>query len=160
MEVIIRTIQPGDNAALAGIIRKGIEEFGVPLEGTAHTDPTTDDLFTLFKTPGSGYFVAEENGVVLGGGGFYPTDGLPAGCAELVRFFLSPAARGKGLGVKLLANASEAARKAGYTSFYLESFPEMKSAVRMYEKNGFKYLPAALGNSGHHACTIWMLKDL
>lgn len=160
MALLIREIQPGDNAALAAIIRSGIEEFGVPLEGTAHSDPTTDDLYNLFKTPGSRYFVAEEDGVILGGGGIYPTAGLPAGCAELVRFFLAPAARRKGLGVKLLVRASEAAQHAGYTSLYLESFPEMSRAVALYERNGFQYLPAALGNSGHHACTIWMLKTL
>ncbi|MBV8251253.1 MAG: GNAT family N-acetyltransferase [Chitinophaga sp.] len=160
MEITFRNIRPEDNPLLANIIRRGIEEFDVPTEGTAHSDPTTDNLFQLFQTPGSYYCVAVLGDTVIGGCGIYPTPGLPEGCAELVRFFLSPAARGKGLGVKLLEESYAAARKAGYNSLYLESFPEMTRAVAMYEKNGFKYLPGPLGNSGHDACTVWMIKEI
>ncbi len=53
-----------------------------------------------------------------------------------------------------------AARELGYTQLYLESFPELAKAVSMYEKAGFRPIPHALGNSGHYACNIWMLKDL
>ncbi|MFB6457876.1 GNAT family N-acetyltransferase [Chitinophaga sp. Hz27] len=160
MSVIFRDIVPADNPVMAAIIRRSIEEFDVPTEGTAHTDPTTDNLYQLFQTPGSRYAIAEDAGVILGGCGIFPTNGLPAGCAELVRFFLSPAARGKGLGVKLLEKSYEFAKEEGYTSLYLESFSEMTRAIALYEKNGFDYLPAPLGNSGHDACTIWMLKTL
>lgn len=31
--------------------------------------------------------------------------------------------------------------------------------VDMYEKAGFRYLSAPLGNSGHFACNLWMLKE-
>lgn len=48
---------------------------------------------------------------------------------------------------------------SGYEQLYLESFPELGTAVNMYEKAGFKHLEKPLGNSGHHACTIWMLKN-
>ncbi|WP_143310898.1 GNAT family N-acetyltransferase [Chitinophaga vietnamensis] len=160
MSIILRPIRPDDDQALASIIRKGIEEFDVPTEGTAHTDPTTDRLFEHFKAPGALYWVAEEDGVVLGGCGVYPTPGLPDKCAELVRFFLSAAARGKGLGLQLMEKTFISAKAAGWKQLYIESFAEMKRAVAMYEKAGFRYVPAALGNSGHHACTVWMVKDL
>ena len=54
----------------------------------------------------------------------------------------------------------DAAAKIGYTQLYLESFPELSKAVSMYEKAGYKLLDAPMGNSGHFATTIWMLKEL
>ena len=155
-----RLIEPKDNQRLAAIIRQGIEEFNVPLEGTAHTDPTTDDLYNLFQKKGSIYWVAEIDGEILGGCGVSPTEGLPEGCAELVRFFLAPESRGKGIGKFLMMKCFESAVELGYRQLYLETFPEMASAVGMYEHMGFQFIPQALGNSGHYSCTIWMLKDL
>jgi putative acetyltransferase len=36
----------------------------------------------------------------------------------------------------------------------------MKNALNLYEKWGFKYLEAPMGNTGHYSCTVWMLKKL
>lgn len=156
----MRQIQPADNPFLARIIRASIEEFGVPVEGTAHTDPTTDNLYQLFRAPGSIYWVTEEEGTLLGGCGIYPTDGLPDGYAELVRFFLTPAARGKGHGKALMQRSLTSARELGYTHLYLETFGEMSAAVGMYEKMGFRLIGAPLGDSGHYSCTTWMVLEL
>jgi putative acetyltransferase len=37
---------------------------------------------------------------------------------------------------------------------------ELKKAVSIYEKIGFALLPSAMGNTGHFACTIRMMKEL
>ncbi|MDO6389730.1 GNAT family N-acetyltransferase [Pontibacter sp. BT731] len=160
MPLTIRPIQPADNEPLATLIRQVFREFKIDRPGTVYTDPTTDALYELFQQPGSAYFVAEENGTILGGCGVYPTEGLPTGCAELVKFYLSADARGKGIGNQLMQQSIAAARELGYKQLYLESFPELAKAVSMYEKAGFKPIPHAMGNSGHYACNIWMLKDL
>jgi putative acetyltransferase len=154
----IRPIHHADNALLAGIIRSAIEELDLPTEGTAHSDPTTNDLFALFQTPRSCYWVAEQEGNVLGGCGIYPSNGLPDGYCELVRFFLAPAARGKGIGFALMNKSFQSAMEMGYSHCYLESFPEMKEAITMYERNGFVRLNAPLGNTGHFSCNVWMVK--
>lgn len=160
MDIRLRPIEPWDNLALAAIIRQSIESFNLPTEGTAHSDPTTDDLFTLFQKPRSFYWVAATTEMVLGGCGIYPSYGLPDDCCELVRFFLTPEARGKGIGKKLLDNSIQSAKEFGYKTMYLESFPDMKEAIRMYEQNGFESINHALGNTGHFACNVWMLKKL
>jgi putative acetyltransferase len=161
MAIIIRNIQPDDNIELARIIRDSLVEFDVPKQGTVYSDPDTDRLYQLFaETPGSCYFVAEEDGKLIGGCGVYPTDGLPTGYAELVKLYLNAATRGKGIGKMLMDHCYEAAKNLGYTHLYLESFPQLAKAVSMYEKAGFKPLDGALGNSGHFACTIWMVKQL
>lgn len=160
MSIHIRPIQPTDNEPLATLIRQVFREFKIDKPGTVYTDPTTDALYGLFQNPASAYFVAEENGVIVGGCGVYPTEGLPEGCAELVKFYLDADARGKGTGNQLMQQSIETARQLGYKQLYIESFPELAKAVSMYEKAGFKPLPNALGNSGHYACNIWMLKEL
>ncbi|WP_192821108.1 GNAT family N-acetyltransferase [Rufibacter sp. LB8] len=160
MQVRIRPIAPQDNAPLAEVIKTVFREFKIDKPGTVYTDPTTCALFELFQTPHSAYLVAEENGKLLGGCGIYPTPGLPAGCAELVKFYLRPEARGKGLGSQLVTESLQMAKIMGYRQLYLESFPELGQAVGMYEKAGFKFLDEPRGNSGHFACTIWMLVDL
>ncbi len=94
MPPIIRPIHPSDNEPLATLIRQVFREFKIDKPGTVYTDPTTDSLYELFQQPGSAYFVAEENGAIIGGCGVYPTNGLPEGCAELVKFYLAAEARG------------------------------------------------------------------
>jgi len=158
-DITIRHIHEADNSALAVIIRKTLEEFGANLPGTVYYDATTDHLSDVFTVPGSVYFVAEKDGEVLGGGGIYPTAGLPADTCELVKLYLSPTARGLGLGKKLMAHCLQAAATHGFTKVYLETMPELTNAIPLYKKFGFKNLDAPMGNTGHHGCAVWMLND-
>ena len=158
--ITYRNIEKTDNKELAELIRKVFREFKIDRPGTVYFDPTTDNLYELFKTPGSVYWIAEEEGAMAGGCGVFPTPGLPVGCAELVKFYLLPRWRGKGIGRKLMEISFESARQLGYRQLYLESLPELSKAVSMYIKSGFRHIPHALGNSGHFGCNIWMVKDL
>lgn len=158
--LIIRALKPNDNPSLAKIIRSALEEFGANKPGTVYFDPTTDALFDLFQAPGSAYFVAEESGELLGGAGFFPTNGLPDGVAELVKMYLRPEARGRGLGKLLINKTEEMAKKMGYAGLYLESMPELTNALTMYEKMGYHYLEGPMGNSGHTGCGLWMFKKI
>jgi putative acetyltransferase len=158
--LILRPLQPSDNATLAGIIRKGLEDFNANKPGTVYFDPTTDHLSDVFTAAGSCYFIAEENGVMLGGAGIYPTANLPQDTCELVKLYLSAAARGRGIGKLLMQQCLDAAKANGYKKVYLETMPELNIAVPMYEKFGFTYLDGPLGNSGHDGCGIWMIKNL
>jgi putative acetyltransferase len=159
MDITFRRIEERDNKELAEVIRTVFREFKIDRPGTVYFDPTTDHLFTLFSTPGSEYWIAEEKGVIVGGCGVYPTPGLPEGCAELVKLYLAVSHRGKGIGWKLMENTFESAKRLGYKQLYLESLPELGKAISLYKRAGFKNIPANLGDSGHFGCNIWMLKD-
>ncbi|MGI4761027.1 MAG: GNAT family N-acetyltransferase [Janthinobacterium lividum] len=160
-EITIRPIAPGDNAALARAIRETLTEYGAAKPGTAYYDEATDHLYELFsQTARCAYFVAELKGEVLGGGGIFPTENLPADTVELVKLYLRPAARGQGAGKALIGHCLQAARANGYARLYLETTEELTQAIPLYEKLGFTYLPAALGNSGHFGCQIWMIKTV
>lgn len=160
MGIILRTIEERDNEELAELIRSVFREFKIDRPGTVYFDPTTDNLFKLFSITGSEYWLAEENGAIIGGCGVYPTPGLPEGCAELVKFYLSASQRGKGIGWQLMEKTFDSAKKNGFSQLYLESLPELTRAISLYEKAGFKFIPGPMGNSGHFGCNIWMLKDL
>jgi putative acetyltransferase len=160
MEIRYRHLVKEDNKSIAELIRSVFREFGIARPGTVYFDPTTDDLFALFSTTGSEYWVAEDNGKIIGGCGVYPTPGLPDGCAELQKLYLLASYRGKGTGRALMEKTFESARQLGYKQLYLESLPELGRAISLYEKAGFRNIPGPLGNSGHFGCTIWMVKEL
>jgi len=160
MKFQLRSIQKSDNIALANIVRSTLAEFGANHPGTVYFDPTTDSLYELFQEEGAGYFVAADKDRIIGGGGIYPTEGLPERTCELVKMYLLPEARGIGLGRTIIEKCLQFAGNLGYAHVYLESMPELKQALKVYEKFGFHYLKGPLGNSGHTGCSLWMLKSL
>jgi putative acetyltransferase len=156
----IRIIQSSDNKDLAAIVRSALEEFGAARPGTVYFDPSTDRLFDVFQAKGSRYFTAISDGIIAGGAGIFPSPGLPEDTCELVKMYLRPAWRGKGLGKLLIEQSLDFARSAGYKHVYIETLPELRKAMSVYEKFGFRYLDGPMGNTGHFGCDIWMLMDL
>jgi len=158
--VIFREVKKEDNVLLARMIRQVFKEHDAPQSGTVFSDPTTDDLFGLFRKSRSVLWVAELDSLALGCCGIYPTEGLENSCAELVKYYLAESERGKGTGRQLMELCIASARKLGYKKLYIESMPHFSKAVRIYEKLGFRKLSSPLGNSGHTTCNIWMLLEL
>jgi putative acetyltransferase len=159
-DAAIRAIMPSDSEALASIVRSSLAEFGANRPGTVYYDETTDHLYELFQIPGSIYFVASINKEIVGGGGIFPSAGLPAGTCELVKMYLKNTARGLGLGRLLIEKCIQSATENGYKEIYIESMHELKKALGIYEKFGFRYLDGPMGNTGHFGCDVWMLKEL
>lgn len=158
--IIIRNILKTDNSTLAKIVKDTLAEFGANHPGTVYYDVTTDALFELFQKEKAVYNVAELNDEVVGGGGIYPTEGLPIDTCELVKMYLLPKARGLGLGKIMIDKCIEQAKQKGFKKIYLETMPELKQALNVYAKFGFEYLKGPMGNSGHTGCSLWMLKVL
>lgn len=154
----IRNIRKEDNEPLAKVVRNTLAEFGANYAGTVFFDPTTDALYELFQKERAVYFVAEIEDKIVGGGGIYPTEGLPADTCELVKMYLLPEGRGIGLGKTLIEKCITAAKEKDFKNIYLETMPELKQAMKVYSKFGFEYLKGPMGNSGHTGCSLWMLK--
>ena len=160
MQPQIRLITKEDDAEMGKLIKSVLTEFKANKPGTAYFDESTDHLSTVFTEAKSAYWVLEETGKIVGGGGIYPTAGLPENTCELVKLYLAPETRGKGFGKLIIGQCIEKAKDLGYENVYLESMPELNQAVSLYEKLGFEYLNKPLGNSGHFGCDLWMLKKL
>ena len=155
----LRNIEPQDNAAIAKVIRSCLKEFGADKPGTVYYEESTDNLFGLYSEKRSVYFIARIEGRILGGGGISHTKGLSEDTCELVKMYLLPDARGKGIGAALLIKCLETAKQKGFNKVYLESLPELSRAITVYEKFGFKKLNGPLGNTGHLS-GVWMIKEL
>lgn len=158
--VEIREIQPQDNVAVEQVIRNCFYEYNLPLVGTAYEDLETKMMFQSYKSNNELYLVLESQGKVIGGGGIKPLKDFEADVCELQKLYFSPKARGKGLGRELTEKLLVKAKQMGYKTCYLESGDMLKEALHLYEKLGFQHLNGPLGNTGHHACGIFMTKQL
>lgn len=158
MDVVIRPIKESDSHALANIIRTVMPEFGASGKGFAIHDVEVDDMHGTYTLPRSAYFVCEESGEILGGGGVAPLAGGDADTCELKKMYFLPQGRGKGLGQKVLDHCLTAAKEIGFTWCYLETFNTMKQAMKLYEKNGFEKIPGPCGSTGHFACDTFYRK--
>ncbi len=156
----IRSIASKDNKAIAEIIRSVLIEMGVPKVGSAYEDKALGMMCETYDHPKSSYYVLEEKGVVIGGGGIAPLEnGAPDTC-ELQKMYFLPTARGRGMGFEMINKCLDFAKEHGYTKCYLETMPYMKAARKLYKKMGFVDLEEPVGDTGHYACEAWMIKDL
>ena len=60
--MLFRHIEQSDNQKIAEVIRKVFREFKIDKPGTVYTDPTTDDLYALFRRPDSASIAYMGNG--------------------------------------------------------------------------------------------------
>lgn len=158
--IVIREIEPQDNKQLEQVIRACFHEFKIPLEGTAYADKETPKMYESYQNDTDKYFVIVANGEVLGGGGIKPLKDFERRVCELQKMYFSPKIRGKGYGKLLFEKCITSAKALGYEQCYLESAPQLKAAIHIYESYEFKHLEAPLGNTGHYACGVWMIKQL
>lgn len=157
---MVRALQPHDNPAIRDIIRTVMPEFGASGQGFAIHDAEVEDMFSAYSQKGCAYFVFEENGKVLGGGGIGPLKGGDAQTCELKKMYFLSEGRGKGMGQQVLTACLDAAKKLGYTTCYLETFNTMQLAMKLYERNDFKKISGPCGSTGHFACDIFYQKEL
>ncbi|MGR7814640.1 GNAT family N-acetyltransferase [Lacinutrix undariae] len=158
--IVIREISTADDIQIAEVIRSVLMELGAPKVGTAYEDEALFKMTETYKKLKGAYFVVLKEGKVIGGAGISKLDDVEGETCELQKMYFLPEARGIGMGAKLMAVCLQKAKDLGFTYCYLETLPYMKGAKKLYAKTGFKNLEAPLGNTGHHACNVWMLKTL
>jgi len=158
--MIIRKIETADNAKIEQIIKSSILEFGLPMIGTAYEDEETKKMYESYQGKREVYFVLEQNGEVVGGGGIKSLLDNNSNICELQKMYFAPEIRGKGYGKLLFNKCTNAALEFGYKQCYLESASELKAAIHLYQKNKFKHLDGPLEGTGHYSCSVWMIKDL
>lgn len=99
--------------------------------------------------------LGDPEGQILDGGGrifFAERDGQAVGCCgliamsdggfEVTKMTVLPAARGGGLARRLLEACEAAALEAGAHRLYLETNSALTPAIALYERFGFRHLPA------------------
>jgi putative acetyltransferase len=161
IELLIRPIEPRDDAGMAAVIRSVMTDCGAVGPGFSINDPEVDFLSRAYSAPRSAYFVlADAAGRVHGGAGIAPLTGGGDDVCELRKMYFLASARGQGHGDRMLARCLEAARDAGFHRCYLETLASMTAAARLYERHGFARVAAPLGATGHFTCDRWYLREL
>lgn len=139
----IEPICAEDDEKIATIVRGNLEHYGLDIPGTAYFDPELDHLSAFYNNlPDSRiYFILKDpQGQVAGGIGLAEFPHF-ARCAEIQKLYLTDREKGKGLGRLLLERAEKQAVEMGYRRLYLETHSNLKEAIVLYEKMGYKLLP-------------------
>ncbi len=135
-------------------------EFGASGPGFAIEDPEVDRMSAAFAGPRARYYVVEKEGEIVGGGGFAPLVGGNVGVCELQKMYFYPAARGHGVGRRLLTQLLPEMKAEGFVTCYLETLTGMDRAASLYASFGFERLDKPMGATGHFSCNRWMAKSL
>lgn len=156
----VRRIEPEDNSSIATIIRTVMTEFGAVGHGYSIEDAEVDSMYDVYSEPRSEYFVVEDDGKVVGGGGIGPLVGGDESICELKKMYFIPSARGRGLAVAVLKRCLKSARRFGYRTMYLETLTHLQQAQKLYQRFGFRFIESSLGATGHHKCDSFMTLEL
>ena len=156
----IRPITTADDAAMAAIIRGVMPEFGATGDGFAINDPEVNWMHRAYSQPRCAYFVVEREDRVVGGAGVAPLEGGDPGVCELRKMYFLPEARGIGAGAAMMARCLQAARELGFRQCYLETLTGMDSAMKLYERSGFRRISCSMGHTGHGGCNTFYLLEL
>ena len=158
--MLIRPINESDNKHIAVILREVLIEMDIPRIGSAYEDPEINNMYESYQSNRSIYFVVEENNKILGGAGINQLKNGDVNICELQKMYFHKSIRGRGIGDKMIELCLNFAVESNYKKCYIETMPNMVNAQKLYIKKGFKYIDNPLGNTGHTACPIWMLKNL
>lgn len=153
MSVSVTTFRPEHAERFAALNREWLIAHDL-LE--ALDEEQLADPHTHLIAPGGTIFVAEQDGVVVGTCAIVPTG---EGTSELVKLAVDPAARGAGIGRRLVERCLAQARTEGIRTVTLISSTRLQAALRLYESCGFRHGPLPV-DSGYVTADVFMEIDL
>lgn len=173
----LRRATGADAPAIQDLIRSVYEEYGFTWDPEGYHSDLYADFEWQYQEPHGAYWVAEEEGALIGGGGIIREDGpggepgtlvlndeglLVAASAdcELVRLYLLPSARGKGVGRALAAEIVRWGRDRGCRWMAIWSDKELTLAHPFYRAMGAVPLGERVCNDPDEAEEYGFLLDL
>jgi putative acetyltransferase len=147
------------NQQVKDLIIKTMTDFSCVGPGFSIEDDELNHMYESYNKTGH-YFVIVINDAneVYGCAGLASLDGVPNTC-ELKKMYFKDELRGKGFGSLVLEQLLNFA-KNHYTSCYIETMNSMDQAQSLYTKNGFNKIKNPIGNTGHHKCDTYYIKQL
>lgn len=99
-----------------------------------HFDQEVEHLEEKYGYPNGRLYIAFYDGELAGCIGLKKIDDE---ICEMKRLYVRPKFRGKHIGNVLAKKVIDEAKKIGYKSMVLDTFPFLTSAIKMYKKMGF-----------------------
>ena len=119
-----------DDPAVQKLVAEALADLAVRYGGSGDDTPVAA---ADFEPPDGEFLVAVLDGELVGSGAWrsHGDD------AELKRMYTAPAARGRGLGRRMLATIEESARAAGCHRLILETGDRQPEAIALYQSAGY-----------------------
>jgi len=131
----MRPATNADAAAVRALVFGVLHECGLK-PSPADTDAVLFDIEASYFSRGGRFdVVVDAGGTIVGTVALFPVD---ESTVELRKMYLLSAARGQGLGRKMLEHAIGQARKMGFGRITLETASVLKEAVALYTRSGFR----------------------
>lgn len=136
MELTIESAAPADAEAIAALYNDAIEERSATFE-TRHR--SAGEMAERIEGTELPFLVARDGEAVIGWGALAPYSDRPvyAGVAE-ASVYVAAAARGRGVGTRLVEAVAEAARRKGIHKLLGKLFMTNVASVRLVERCGFR----------------------
>lgn len=125
------------------VFEQGIIEFERPFDPTLKKEHFNYyDLLEIIENEASDVFVAETKGKIIGSGHVRIKSGENFNSFEKYAFlgfmYVDPTFRGKGVNQKITTALISWAKERGLEEIRLKVYSENQSALKAYEKSGFK----------------------
>jgi GNAT superfamily N-acetyltransferase len=129
--------EPFDSPTVQALAAAQQEEMRGLYAGAADIGPAREAA--MFEPPAGVFLVARDgDGRAVACGGICRFD---ATRGELKRMYVVPAARGRGLGRRVLVELEEHARRFGYRGVVLETGELNREALGLYVSAGYRPIP-------------------
>jgi len=128
--------EPFDSPDVQALAEAQQEEMRGLYGGEGDIGPTREAH--MFEPPDGVFLVTRVDGSAVACGGVCRFD---TARAELKRMYVLPAARGAGLGRRLLEALEAEARRLGYTGIVLETGDSQPEALGLYTSAGYGPIP-------------------
>lgn len=132
-ETVLRPFAASDSPRLLEVLETVFAEYGMKFDPQGF-DRDVLSIETRYAPPEAVFYAAEIDGRVVG---FAGADMPRPGVAELHRLYMDPAARGRGLGARLVATVEDWARGRGATTLELWSDVRLCHAHVLYARLGY-----------------------
>lgn len=130
----VRLAVPEDAAQIAAALRRSFAEYESSYTPAAFSATVSTPEQILERMREGPVWVAVENGTIVG-----TVAAVPRAKTLYIRgMAVDPAMRGRGTGRALLEHVEEFATQNGFERLLLSTTPFLLSAIRLYEKHGFR----------------------
>ena len=133
---VVRDWKKSDRHAAAEVIRKVLQEYGLPWQPQS-ADRDAIDVESAYLEVGGEFWVVEKDSAIVGTAAYQPI-ARGQNAVEIRKMYLLSEVRGKGLGRYLLTHLERAVTIKNYQEIWIETASVLIEAVKLYERNGYQ----------------------